>query len=194
SGAGGGVGVVTGIRTHWPLALAAGAASRRGGRILLEEQVEGTNYRLLYLDGRLLDVVRREPPSVRADGTSTVRALLDRLNRERLGRQGPVSHEQLGLDLDVRTTLARPGPSLRSVPAAGTRVQLKTVVNDNSSSENVTARDELGPEVLREAAEAVALSGLRLAGVDLICADPARPLRESGGVILEVNSPPGYFW
>jgi cyanophycin synthetase len=193
-GTGGGLGVVTGIRTRWQLALAAWNASRWGDHPIIEEQVEGANYRLLYLDGKLIDVVRREPPSILADGTSTIRALIDRLNSQRLRQRGPVSHTQLTLDLDVQTTLARQGLSLRSVPAAGTRVQLKTVINDNSSCENVTAGDELCPDILRDAAKAVALSGLRLAGVDIICADPAHSLRESGGVILEVNSPPGYFW
>jgi hypothetical protein len=38
------------------------------------------------------------------------------------------------------------------------------------------------------------VSGLRLAGVDVLTADPGVPLRQSGGVVLEVNSPPGYFW
>jgi cyanophycin synthetase len=194
SGTGGGTGVVTGIRTRWQLALAAWAASRFGADPLIEEQVEGANYRLLYLDGKLLDVVKREPPSVLADGTSTVQDLLRRANGERLHQQAVVSHTQIGVDLDVKTTLARQGLSLRSVPPRGTRVQLKTVINDNSSLENVTARDELCAEILAETARAVELSGLRLAGVDIICAAPGRSLREGGGVILEVNSPPGYFW
>jgi cyanophycin synthetase len=193
-GTGGGLGVVTGIRTRWQLALASWTASRWGDHPIIEEQVEGDNYRLLYLDGKLLDVVKREPPCLIADGTSTVRELLERLNRERLLQRGAVSHTQVGLDQDVHTTLRRHGLSLRSVPPPGTRVQLKTVINDNSSRENVTARDELCPDILREAAHAVKLSGLRLAGVDIICADPGRALREGGGVILEVNSPPGYFW
>jgi cyanophycin synthetase len=160
----------------------------------LEEEVPGANYRLLYLDGKLLDVVKREPPSVVADGTSTVKELLDRANQERLDQQGVVSHTLIGLDQDVETTLGRQGLSLRSVPPQGTRVQLKTAINDNSSLENVTALDELCPDILAETARAVELSGLRLAGVDIICSDPKRSLRDSGGVILEVNSPPGYFW
>jgi cyanophycin synthetase len=192
-GTGGGLGVVTGIRTRWQLARAAWKASHSGDHPIIEEQVEGENYRLLYLDGKLLDVVRREPPAV-VDGTSTIQQLLERVNQERLRQEGAVSHGQLTLDLDVQTTLRHQGLSLRSVPSAGTRIRLKTVINENSSQENVTARDELCADILCEAAQAVQLSGLRLAGVDIIAADPGRSLRESGGVILEVNSPPGFFW
>lgn len=193
-GTGGGLGVVTGIRTRWQLAMAAWKASRWGDHPIIEEQVEGKNYRLLFLDGKLIDVVKREPPGVVADGISTIRQLIERVNQERLGQRGAVSHSQIGIDLDVETTLQYQGMSLRSVPPKGTHVQLKTVINDNGSHENVTARDELCAGILDEAAHAARLSGLRLAGVDVICADPTRSLRDSGGVILEVNSPPGYFW
>ncbi len=193
-GTGGGLAVVTGIRSRWQLARAAWGASVWGDHPIIEEQVEGRNYRLLYLDGKLLDVVRRDPPSIVADGTSTILQQVQRLNQERLAQRQVVSHVQLGIDLDMQTTLTKQGLSLRSVPAAGTQIQLKTVINENSSEENVTARDELCPAILADAAEAARLSGLRLAGVDVITADPTRPLRESGGVILEVNTPPGYFW
>jgi cyanophycin synthetase len=162
---------------------------------LIEEQVEGCNYRLLYLDGELLDVVKREPPSVVADGISTVLQLVQRVNQERLeASSNVISHAQLTLDQDMQTTLARQGLSFRSVPPRGTVVRLKTVINENSAQENVGAGEELCPALLEEAAQAVRLSGLRLAGLDIITADPSRSLRDSGGVILEVNSPPGYFW
>jgi len=193
-GTGGGLGVVTGIRTRWQLAMAAWRASRWGDHPIIEEEIKGDNYRLLYLDGKLLDVVKRQPPSVVADGISTIGQLLDCANRERLEQRAAVSHSQIGIDLDVETTLARQGLSLRSVPAKDTCVRLKTVINDNSSHENITAWDELCDDILGETAQAVSYSGLRLAGVDIICADPGRSLQESGGVILEVNSPPGYFW
>jgi cyanophycin synthetase len=193
-GTGGGLAVTTGLRTRCQLARAAWAASVWGDHPIIEEQVQGINYRVLFLDGELLDVVRRDPPSVVGDGSSTVRELVQRLNQERLGLQGAVSHVQIGIDLDMQTTLRRQGLSLKSVPMSGTRIQVKTVINENSSRENVTAIHELCPTLLEEAALAAKVSGLRLAGVDVLTPDPSRSLRDSGGVILEVNTPPGYFW
>jgi cyanophycin synthetase len=193
-GTGGGLAVTTGVRTRWQLARAAWLASVWGDHPLIEEQVAGQNYRLLYLDGQLIDVVKREPPAVIADGTATVRQLVERANQERLNQQGTLSHTQLTLDYDMQATLERQGLSFRSMPPRGTRVQIKTVINENCALENVTALDELCPAIIAEGAAAAAISGLRLAGVDIITADPSRSLRESGGVFLEVNSPPGYFW
>ena len=72
SGTGGGRGVTTGIRTRWQLARAAAAAAVYGDDLLIERQVAGDNYRLLYLDGELVDAFVRRPPTVVGDGTSSV--------------------------------------------------------------------------------------------------------------------------
>jgi glutathione synthase/RimK-type ligase-like ATP-grasp enzyme len=35
---------------------------------------------------------------------------------------------------------------------------------------------------------------VRLAGVDVITPDPTLPLSEAGGVVLEVNAPPNFYY
>ncbi|MBV9126039.1 MAG: hypothetical protein JO112_22020 [Planctomycetes bacterium] len=193
-GTGGGRGVATRLRTRWQLARAAQAAARFGEELLIEEQVEGENYRLLYLDRQLLDAVRRKPPSVTGDGTATVAELVRQANALRLARGAEVSHSLLPVDLDMKRTLAVQGLSLASVPPRGTVVTLKTAINDNGGADNETVTHLLCRELVEDGSRAAALAGLRLAGVDVITRDPGKPLRESGGVILEVNSPPGYYW
>jgi cyanophycin synthetase len=194
AGTGGGQAVTTGVRTRWQLARAAWAACAPGGSAVIEEQAEGRNYRLLYLDGRLLDAVVRHPPAVTGDGTSTVYRLVQQANADRLRGQAEVSHSLLTVDLDMRRTLARQGLSLRSVPPRGAEVVLKTVINENRGADNVTATDLLCKAVVADGARAAAVAGVRLAGVDVVTPDPGVPLKEAGGIILEVNSPPGYFW
>jgi D-alanine-D-alanine ligase-like ATP-grasp enzyme len=194
SGTGGGLGVTTGVRSRWQLARAVFAAGRYGGDIIIEEQVLGENYRLLYLDDKLVDAVIRRAPSVVGDGTSSLAQLVEVANVERL-RQGQfVSHDLLTVDMDMKHTLAKQGLSLGSVPAHGKIVHLKTVINQNSGADNETATPLLCASIIADGAQAATLAGVRLAGVDVITTDPRLPLRESGGVFLEVNSPPGYFW
>ncbi len=192
---GGGVGVITGVHSHRRLAHAAAAASVVfGSELLIEEQVSGDNYRLLYLDGRLVDAVVRGAPSVVGDGHSTVRELFDRSNEARLA-QGPAACQSLlRADLDMRHTLAAQGLTLSSRPATGTSVKLKSVINDNCGWENRTATDVLCQSVIDDGACAAAALGVRLAGVDIITEDPGVPLGESHGIILEVNTSPGHHW
>jgi len=194
SGTGGGLGVTTGVRSRWQLARAAFAAGSYGGSLLIEEQVKGENYRLLYLDGKLIDAVIRRPPSVIGDGKSSIANLVEAVNSQRLRQDQFVSHDLLSVDMDMKHTLAKQGLSLRSVPAQGGVVFLKTVINQNSGVDNETATPLLCASVIADGARAAALAGVRLAGVDVITTDPSRPLRDTGGVLLEVNSPPGYFW
>jgi cyanophycin synthetase len=194
SGTGGGRGITTGIRSRWQLARAAYSASLFSDDLLIEEQIEGSNYRLLYMDGKLLDAVVRQPPSVSADGRSSVLQLVQAINNERLVRGPKLAHGLLTIDLDMKRTLAKQGYTLASVPPAGTVVTLKTAINENAGQDNATATGQLSEALIEEGARAAALARVRLAGVDIITRDPSVSLQESGGVILEVNTPPGYYW
>lgn len=189
-----GRGVTTGVSSARHLARAAAVAGVYGEELLIEEQVKGEVYRLLYLDGQIIDAFVRRPPAVVGDGRARVSALIRRTNDERLKGRGEVSQVLIPLDLDLRRTLARQGLSLRSIPATGRRVTLKTVVNDNSGTDNSTAMGLLHPSIIEGGRRAVEALGVRLAGLDIITADPTVPLEVSGGVILEVNGTPGFYY
>jgi cyanophycin synthetase len=194
SGTGGGQGITTGIRTANQLARAATLAALDGGEMLLEEFIPGDNYRLLYLDGELLDAVQRRPPSVMGDGRSTVRELVDQVNGARLKKGSSISQVQITRDLDMKLTLARRKLSMTSVPAAGQIVSVKTVINQNFGGDNVTVTKELCPSIVADGACAARAVGVRFAGIDIITRDINVPLAESGGVILEVNTTPGFHY
>lgn len=191
---GAGNGVATGIRDRWNLIRAATAAATYGPELLIEHQVAGSVYRLLYLDGVLLDAIERRAPEVIGDGRTTVRELVRRANLSR-AVQGPLmSQVLLTIDLDMKRTLARQGLRLGSVPAAGRQVILKTVSNENAGAENISAKEIFCPSVIEAGSQAVAAVGARLAGVDMITLDPSVPLSQTNGVILEVNTTPGYYY
>jgi cyanophycin synthetase len=180
---------VTGVETTWQLALASAFASTLGHELLIERQVEGDNYRLLYLDGVLIDALRRGGPTVIGDGHSTLGELIrhENIARARGKRSvlGPIT-----IDLDCRFTLQRAGLSLRSVPAADQVVRVKMATNEGAERDNQTVLGEIGPSLVRQGARAAAIVGARLAGVDVIAKDPALPL-EAMGAIIEVNTTPG---
>jgi cyanophycin synthetase len=189
---GGGRGVTTGITGTFDLIRAAASAAVYGGHLMVEQHVRGDVYRLLYLDGVLLDAVLRRPSVVIADGRSTVRGLIHLENEVRLNVGPNLAHALIVIDMDVRSTLANQGLTLSAVPASGTAVTLKTVINDNSQRDNFTAKHLLCKSIIEDGAAAAAVVGARLAGIDVITPDPTLPLAESGGVILEVNTTPSY--
>ena len=194
AGTGGGRGVTTGVRTRWQLARASALAAVYGDALLIEEQVSGDNYRLLYLEGELVDAFVRQSPTVVGDGRSSVARLVHAVNDQRLRSAAGVSQVLLTVDMDMRRTLAKQGRSLRSVPPPGAEVILKTVVNENAGADNACAMKRLCASVVDECARAVRALGVRLAGVDVITTDPTRRLKDAGGVVLEVNAPPNFYY
>jgi len=191
---GAGRGVTTGIRRQSELARATAVAAAYGNDLMIEEQIQGDNYRLLYLDGQLIDAFVRRPPSVVGDGRLTVAVLVRRANEQRLKEGDALSQVLIPKDFDMRQTLARQGLSLRSVPAEGRVVTLKTVVNDNSGLDNSTVTHLLHPAIVEAGRLAAEALRVRFAGIDIITPNPSLSLAECGGVILEVNSPPGLYY
>jgi cyanophycin synthetase len=179
-----GTGVTGGIRDARSLARAALRASRFGERLLVERQVPGDVHRLLYLDGELLDAVRRRPPTLIGDGRSSIRALIDAENARRVEARGRRGLALLRIDLDLLLALEAAGLTLRSVPGTGEKVRVKTVSNQNRLEDN--ERVTVSPELESMGALAARTVGLRLAGVDVVTPDGSR------GFVIEVNGTPGF--
>ncbi len=194
NGTGGGRGITTGIRTESQLARAAAAAACYADDLMIEQQIAGDNYRLLYLDGQLLDAYVRRLPSVVGDGHGTIESLVRRLNEQREQAGTGISQSLLSIDMDMKRTLAKQGMSLSSIPDKGREVTLKTVVNENGGADNTTVTHLLCRSVIVAGAQAAAAVGIRFTGIDVITTDPTIPLTESGGVILEVNGTPNLYY
>jgi D-alanine-D-alanine ligase-like ATP-grasp enzyme len=185
----GGAGVTGCVQSERHLARATLSAARLDTRLLVERQIPGEMYRLLYLDGELLDVVLRQAPHVHGDGRSTILELIVSENERRLASGRPRS--LITVDLDCLLALEAGGRSPSTVPAAGDAVRVKTASSENGEEENHTMRS-FSPDVIEECAEAVRAVGLRLSGVDLVTPDINRPIAEAGGAIIEVNGTPGF--
>jgi D-alanine-D-alanine ligase-like ATP-grasp enzyme len=190
-GTGAGRGVTTGIGTPRQLKRAASYAARFGGDLLIEKQIAGRSFRLLYLGGRFIDAVRRDPPCLVGDGRSTVRKLVKAENRARLDDAPVTALSPLRFDPDMERTLAAQGLAPGSRPEEGRRFRIKTVANENASHENHVVRDDVHPATVAMGRELVNRLGLRFAGLDVIAMDISAPLGPGNGVFGEINTTPG---
>jgi cyanophycin synthetase len=190
-GTGAGWGITCGVRTHADLVLAMLDAGRYCPDLLLEEQAPGEMYRVLVLDGAVIDVVRRGSPTVIGDGSSTVGELIAAENRRRLDAAGGLGTMLLRADLDCTLRLRQDGLRLRSVPETGRVVTVKTSSSESQPADSETIGTPLHPALAEDVGRATRVLGVRLAGVDLVTPSLERPLSESGGAIVEVNASPG---
>jgi D-alanine-D-alanine ligase-like ATP-grasp enzyme len=190
-GTGGGDGTTAGVRDPSEFMRARLRAARLSDTLLIERQLSGSVFRLLLLDGEVLDVIQHLPPRLTGDGRTSIEGLLDQENERRLAAAGDAGLSLLDVGLDTLLTLARQGLTLSSVPAEGRTIAIQVVTNDNRIEDKETWRGALAPGLLADARRAVEAVGLRLAGVDVIAPDLSRPLEETGGAVAEVNGTPG---
>jgi cyanophycin synthetase len=174
-------------------AFAAAVRSGRDGRVLVQRQIPGRDYRALVVGGEVVAVAERVPAHVVGDGVSTVRGLVDAANadpRRGEGHGSPLT--RIRTDERATAVLAEQGLSWGTVPAAGQRVPLAGAANLSSGGTAIDRTDEIHPANARLAREAALVVGLDVAGVDLVTPDIARPMTDEGGAVVEVNAAPGF--
>ncbi|MBA2700855.1 MAG: cyanophycin synthetase, partial [Chloroflexi bacterium] len=170
----------------------AAARSRRGS-VIVQRQLQGRDYRLLVIGGRLVACAERVAAGLDGDGRSTLTELLALANAD--PNRGPGHSRQLTslrLDAMALELLRSQGLTADDVPAAGRRVVLARSANLSTGGTSIDRTDEVHPEVARMAELAARVVGLDIAGIDVITSDIGRPLRETGGGIIEVNAGPGF--
>jgi D-alanine-D-alanine ligase-like ATP-grasp enzyme len=183
-----GEGIVGQVYSFEELKRALRDSGRYSARVLVERMVAGDTYRLLLLDGELLDAIRRRPAQLTGDGHSTIETLMFREFERRIAAGGDAfGYRPFEFDLDTLGVLEHAGYELDAVLPAEKSIPIKTASNASGPAE--PAFDEVGPAVVESARTAARVLGIRLAGVDVVTIDPARTLSETGGVILEVNVP-----
>lgn len=193
-GSAGGAGVTTGVHDRRALMRAAAQAALWSHELLIERQIPGTHYRLLFLDGEMLDAVRRPLPCVIGDGRSTVADLIKAENERRARVLHRYSLKPLAIDLECKCALRAKGLSLRDIPRIGERVIVRQVSNMGNEHDSESVRDVIGRALIADCARGVHAVGGRLAGVDVITRDPTVGLAAGHGAIVDINATPGLFY
>jgi cyanophycin synthetase len=168
------------------------AASKRGG-VIIQRAVPGNDHRLLVVGGKLIACAERVPAHVVGDGRRTVRQLVDHVNRDpRRGNGHTRELTRLKLDERALPIVAEQGYGPDDVPPERETVVLARTANLSTGGSSVDRTNQVHPEVVHVAQMAAQLVGLDVCGVDIVTTDISRPLRETGGGIVEVNAAPGF--
>lgn len=187
-----GRGVSVRLTTREAVMAAYDIAAAHDGEVMVERQVEGCDFRLLVIGGRLIAAARREPPTVVADGKHTITELVDIVNQDpRRGEDHATCLSKMRLDAIGREMLAAQGLTVDSIPPAGQIIVLRRNANLSTGGSAVDVTDEVHPLVAERAIDAAAMVGLDVAGIDVITSRIDQPLDVTRGAIVEVNAAPG---
>jgi cyanophycin synthetase len=189
---GGGAAVTTGITNRETLKRAATKAASVSTKFIAEEQLEGDNYRLLYIAGELVDVIRRSRPTVIGDGQQTISQLIIEENRQRLTGDSYTSLSILTDDTDVKSYLANEGLSHKFVPEKGKPTVVKGASNQNSARDNHRINDGIHPSFQQLGKRVQRVLNINLLGIDIMTPSLNKSLEEAGGAINEINTTPAF--
>ncbi len=161
--------------------------------VLVEEHFRGNDHRVLVVGDEVVAVAERVPGHVVGDGQRTLAELVDAVNAD--PRRG-VGHERvltrIEIDDQAKRLMGLAGYDLGTVLAAGQRFALRSTGNLSTGGTAVDKTDLIHPDNAAIAVRAAKVVGLDVAGVDVVCEDIARSLKQQRGAIVEVNAAPGF--
>lgn len=155
---------------------------------ILQEYCMGHDYRIVVLNGEIIQAYERIPFQIIGDGINTV---------EKLIKDKAISFKMFGRDKEVDITDSRiqknvekSGYSMHDVLPQGSICRLQDVSNLSLGGTTYDVIKKISPYYRKLAVNISKYLGLRLAGIDII-ADDITDLDSTNYTILEVNSAPG---
>jgi cyanophycin synthetase len=187
-----GKGVTTMCAGPDEVARAFAHARRYSRQVIVEQHFAGRDYRVLVTGKKVAAASWRRPPHVVADGLSTIRELVEHENTNPARGDGHANIlTKIPLDDIAGEALAGQGYGWDSVPTAGMTVELRGNANLSTGGTAEDVTDLLPEETRATCVRAARTVGLDVAGIDIVCEDISRPLREQDGGVIEVNAAPG---
>ncbi|MEQ8303424.1 MAG: cyanophycin synthetase [Cyclobacteriaceae bacterium] len=188
-----GRGITTNI-TNWEDALIAFEAAKKVSRsVIVEKYVVGDDYRLLVINYKLVAAAKRTPAHVFGDGKSTVKQLVDEVNKD--PRRG-YGHEKVLTQIDINDLtlgiLEEQNLTVDSIIPKGEFLKLKDTANLSTGGTAEDVTDVVHPYNIFMAERISKIIDLDICGIDIMTTDIGQPLPETGGAVLEVNAGPGF--
>lgn len=162
-------------------------------KVIVERFIEGHDFRVLVINYKMVAAAMRQPAHVTGDGVSTVQQLID---IENLDPRRGYGHEnvltEITVDHDTESLLRKKGYTLQSVPAKGEVLYLKSTANLSTGGTSVDVTDLVHPLNVFVCERIARIVGLDICGIDIMATNLSDPLKQTGGVVLEVNAAPGF--
>lgn len=162
-------------------------------KVIAERFIQGHDFRILVIDYKMVAAAMRKPAHVIGDGLNTIQNLIDKENcdpRRGYGHENVLT--EINVDHDTESLLHKRGFTLESIPADGEMVYLKSTANLSTGGTSIDVTDLVHPLNVFVCERIAKVVGLDICGIDIMAANLSEPLKQTGGVVLEVNAAPGF--
>ncbi|MCL6571774.1 MAG: bifunctional glutamate--cysteine ligase/glutathione synthetase, partial [Bacillus sp. (in: Bacteria)] len=161
--------------------------------VLVEEFIEGTEYRFFVIDDEVAAILLRVPANVVGDGKGTIKELVVKKNKDPLrgeNHRAPLEKIHLG-DIE-KLMLKGQGYIPESIPEKDVIVYLRENSNISTGGDSFDYTDKIDDSYKQDAIEITRAIGAKVCGVDFIIPDYTVPStkEEPGYTIIEANFNP----
>lgn len=195
-----GEGITMGVKDVAGLHAAVTTAQEISSEVLIQPQVTGEDFRLLFINYKFVAAVKRLPAFTTGDGKNTVRQLVESSNQKiselwkdiLAGKQDADSTRGSISKTPLEEIVASHGEEfLNSVPAVGEQVTLVDKANVSLGGQTVDVTDSVNHELARQLTNMLETLGLPLCGVDVLSSDIGNDPDKGKSMVIELNASPG---
>lgn len=167
-------------------------ASKFSSGIIVEKYVEGRDFRILVVGGKVRAVSERLPARVTGDGVHSIKELVGIVNMDKnRGDEHEKPLTKIKLDSVALNLLSKKNMSADTVPKKGEVISLRENANLSTGGVAIDCTDKIHPENAELAVRAARAIGLDIAGIDVVAQDISKSILDTGGAVVEVNTAPG---
>ncbi len=182
------IGVTTKKDLEKAITFARDTSNHADADVLVQQQVSGEEFRFLVVDGKVVAVAGRRPPTVVGNGHSTVAELIAEKNKD--PRRGNKHSSELTL-ISVDDVIHHRGPAfMKKVLKKGEQAQLLDTSNLSRGGEAIDYTDTASKELKQLAVLAAEACFLKVGGIDIMTNDITTSELDST-YIIETNLEPG---
>ena len=166
-------------------------AFQSGGSIIIEEFVEGEEYRFLVIGDEVPGILRRVPANITGNGINTISELVEIKNQDPLRGKGyKTPLEKISLGIVEEMFLKQTGWKFSNVPKDGETVFLRENSNISTGGDSVDYTDDISDLYKKIAIETAKSVGAKICGVDMMIKDVKNDNPEGNYSIIEANFNP----
>jgi cyanophycin synthetase len=183
------------VRKAYNNIIKAGEGSKeKFDGIIVQQQIYGTDHRLLTVGGKFAAALQRVPAYIEGNGKDSIETLI-RIDNEKEVRldnaRSPLC--KIKIDDDMRDYLSLQGLSLGTVPKAGEIIYLRRVANISAGGVSINVTDKIHPKNIEMVESIAKFFKVKCLGIDVLAQDISKPWNEGNFGIIEINAGPGVF-
>ncbi len=159
--------------------------------VMIEEFIEGKEYRFLVIGHKVAAVLHRVPANVKGDGQSTIEQLVMTKNEDVLRGEGYITPlEKIKLGSVEKDFLKLQGKGITYIPQNGETVFLRENSNISTGGDSIDFTDEISEAYKLIAVNAAKAVGAKICGADIIIRDIEENPEAENYSIIELNFNP----